>query len=80
MEVVVGFAGAAALSCVNALPHFEQNLAPARLVAPQEAQRTGRAAPHVSQNLLSSGISEWQLGHSMSALFIRRAAGLRNQS
>src|SRR5215468_4981289 len=54
-------AGFAGLSAVSALPHFEQNLAPARLVAPQEEQRTGRAAPHVSQNLLSSGISEWQL-------------------
>src|SRR5215471_15447876 len=64
---VTSGAGFAGLSAVSALPHFEQNLAPARLVAPQEAQRTGRAAPHASQNLLSSGISEWQLGHSMSA-------------
>jgi hypothetical protein len=66
--VAAGFGGATAgLSAVSGLPHFEQNLAPARLVAPQEAQRTGRAAPHASQNLLSSGVSEWQLGHSMSA-------------
>jgi hypothetical protein len=56
-----------AASEVSVLPHFVQNLAPARLVAPQEAQRIGSAEPHASQNLLSSGISEWQLGHSMSA-------------
>jgi hypothetical protein len=65
--VVAGFVGGPAPSSVSVLPQFEQNLAPARLVAPQEAQRTGSTAPHASQNLLSSGISEWQLGHSMSA-------------
>jgi hypothetical protein len=59
--------GAVALAVVSVWPQFEQNLAPARLVAPQEEQRTGRAAPHTSQNLLLSGVSEWQLGHSMSA-------------
>jgi hypothetical protein len=53
------------LSAVSALPHFEQNLAPARLGAPQDGQQLGKAAPHTSQNLLSSGISEWQLGQSM---------------
>jgi hypothetical protein len=52
---------------VSLLPQFKQNLAPARLAAPQEVQRTGSAAPHSSQNLLSSGVSERQLGHSMSA-------------
>jgi hypothetical protein len=50
--------GFAELSEVRALPHFVQNLAPTRLVAPHEEQRTGRAAPHASQNLLSSGVSE----------------------
>src|ERR1700674_3808494 len=60
--------GAAGLSGVSVLPHFEQNFAPARLAAPQDRQRAGRAAPHTSQKRLSSGISEWQLGHSMSAL------------
>jgi hypothetical protein len=58
---------AAGLFSVSDLPHFEQNLAPARLVAPHDEQRTGRATPHASQNLLSSGVFEWQLGHSMSA-------------
>jgi hypothetical protein len=57
----------AGLSAVSALPQFEQNLAPARFAAPQAGQRTGSAAPHASQNLLLSGVSEWQLGHSMSA-------------
>jgi hypothetical protein len=66
--VIAGFVGGTAPSAVNAVPHFEQNLAPARLVAPQDGQQMGRAAPHASQNLLSSGISEWQLGHSMSVL------------
>src|ERR1700730_16338787 len=47
---VAGFGRASELSAVSVLPHFEQNLAPARLVAPQEAQRNGRAAPHTSQN------------------------------
>jgi len=61
--------GAAGVSVVSALPHFEQNLAPARLVAPQEGQHTGSAAPQASQNLLSSGVSEWQLGHSMSTTY-----------
>src|SRR6516164_9072859 len=60
-------AGFAGLSAVSALPHFEQNLAPARLVAPQEGQQSGRGAPQVSQKLLSSGVSEWQLGHCICA-------------
>jgi hypothetical protein len=63
--VVGGFARG--LSAVSVLPHVEQNLAPARLVAPQIGQALGRAAPHASQNLLSGCLSEWQLGHSMSA-------------
>jgi hypothetical protein len=68
MEAAVDdFANASELAAVRVLPHFEQYRAPARLVAPQAGQRIGRAAPHTSQNLLSSGISEWQLGHSMSA-------------
>jgi hypothetical protein len=67
MEALARFSSAALPSSVSALPHFEQNLAPARLIAPQDEQRRGRAAPHTSQNLLSSGVSEWQLGHSMSA-------------
>src|SRR5262249_9930191 len=55
-------AGAVGVSAVSLLPQFEQNLALARLVAPQEVQRAGNAAPHTSQNLLSSGASERQLG------------------
>jgi hypothetical protein len=77
--VAAGVAGAAAPSAVSALPHFEQNLAPARLLAPQDEQQTERVAPHTSQNLLSSGISEWQLGHSTSPP-IRRAVGVLFQS
>src|ERR1700747_2455018 len=60
-------AGAVDGAAVSLLPQFEQNLAPARLVAPQEVQPTGSAAPHASQNRLSSGVSKRQLGHSMSA-------------
>jgi hypothetical protein len=60
-------AGAVEVAAVSLLPQFVQNLAPARIVAPQEVQRTGSAAPHSPQNLPSSGVSEWQLGHSMSA-------------
>jgi hypothetical protein len=47
------------------LPHLVQNLAPARKIAPHDPQRLESAAPHASQNRLSSGVSEWQLGHSM---------------
>src|SRR6266849_3110742 len=49
---VAGFGGASELSGVSVLPHFEQNFAPARLIAPQKVHRTGRAAPQASQNLL----------------------------
>jgi hypothetical protein len=48
-------------------PHSKQNFAPAGLALPHEGHRTGRAAPQEMQNLLLSGVSEWQLGHSMSA-------------
>src|SRR5215469_13269394 len=61
-----GAAGAVDVAA-SLLPQFVQNLVPARLVAPQEVQRIGSAAPHSPQNLLSSGVSERQLGHSMSA-------------
>src|SRR5260221_14214943 len=76
--VAAGVAGAAAPSAVSSLPHFEQNPAPARLLAPQDGQQTGRVAPHTPQNLLSSGISEWQLGHSTSARYpTRRGSTVR---
>ncbi|MEA3008027.1 MAG: 6-phosphogluconolactonase, partial [Acidobacteriaceae bacterium] len=39
-----GFVGGPAPSSVSVLPHFEQNIAPARLLAPHEGQRPGRAA------------------------------------
>src|SRR5262245_59547017 len=59
VEVVAGLVGVSA--------SLKQNFAPAGLALPQEGHRAGRAAPQEMQNLLLSGVSEWQLGHSMSA-------------
>jgi hypothetical protein len=52
---------------VSAAPHLPQNLALERAGAPQDAQRIGADAPHASQNLLPSGMSALQLGHSIAA-------------
>src|SRR5215472_11490779 len=63
VEVVAGFVGVSA----SLWPHSKQNFAPAGLALPHEGHRAGRAAPQEMQNLLLSGVSEWQRGHSMSA-------------
>src|SRR5215469_14197507 len=51
----------------NLWPHSKQNFAPTGLVPPHEGHLTGSAAPQEMQNLLVSGVSKRQLGHSMSA-------------
>ena len=38
-----------------------------RTALPHDGHRAGRATPYEMQNLLSSGVSDLQLGHSMSA-------------
>jgi hypothetical protein len=48
-------------------PHSKQNFAAGGLALPHDGHRAGRAAPQAMQNLLPSGVSEWQLEHSMSA-------------
>jgi len=66
-EAVVGFVDGRAPSGLSVLPQFKQNFAVAGLALPHDGQRPGRAAPQEMQNLLLSGVSELQLGHSMSA-------------
>jgi hypothetical protein len=60
VEVDEGLVGVS----VSFWPHSKQNFAPAGLALLHDGQRAGRAAPQEMQNLLVSGVSEWQLGHS----------------
>ncbi len=57
-------------------PHPIQYLAPPGLARPHEVQRAASAVPHPMQNLLSSGTTMWQLGHStdLPPLASRRSA------
>src|ERR1700724_4703688 len=58
MVVVSGF------TAESACPHSEQYLAPVRFTALHNGQRAERSAPQALQNLLPSGTSAWQPGHS----------------
>jgi hypothetical protein len=66
MDALADFVSGPAPS-VSTLPQFKQNFALAGLALPHDGQRRGRAAPQEMQNLLLSGVSEWQFGHSTSA-------------
>jgi hypothetical protein len=63
VAVIADLAGVA----ISFWPHSKQNFAPAGLALPHDGHRAGSAAPQQMQNLLLSGVPEWQLGHSMSA-------------
>jgi hypothetical protein len=64
---VTGFMVASGLAAESFCPHSAQNFASGRFGLPQDGQRASSAAPQEMQNLPVSGVSEWQLGHSMSA-------------
>jgi len=63
---MTGLVGLGSLA-VSFAPHSAQNLEAGWFGLAQDGQRTSRATPQETQNLLVSGVSEWQLGHSMSA-------------
>ena len=65
-EAAVGAAASEpAVGAARLAPHSEQNFDPARFWAPHATHRNGTAAPQSLQNLLPSGTSALQLGHSI---------------
>jgi len=69
-RVACGGAGAgegaeAAGASPSLAPHCVQNLEPAALAWPQDAQAKACGAPHCGQNLLSAGMSLAQLGQAL---------------
>jgi len=61
-----GLATVSGLAAESFRPQPAQKLASDRFGLPQEGQRAASAAPQEMQNLPASGVSERQLGHSMS--------------